>query len=141
MPDPEAISNSFRRIIEEEETGEETFRTDVGDIAVKVFLTGDKSENDPYFVCDATKKEEISVVVNQRHPHWYQLSGSEGVLNYLRHCIYDALSEHLARFRKSTIEPDTIKLYKDMFLRIQFEMERQDGADQSDADETDGDDT
>jgi hypothetical protein len=97
----------------------------VGDTSVKVFLTGDKSENDPYFVCDATKKEEISVVVNQRHPHWYQLSGSEGVLNYLRHCIYDALSEHLARFQKSTIEPDTIKLYKDMFLRIQFEMERQ----------------
>ena len=124
VPDPPAISESFRRIVEEEEMGDETFRAEVAGIDVKVFLATDKSENDPYFVSDATRKELISVVVNQRHPHWFQLSGSEGVLNFLRHCVYDALAEHLARFKKSTIEPDTIKLYKDMFLRIDFDMER-----------------
>jgi hypothetical protein len=126
VPDPSAITSSFQRIVAEEESGEETFRAEVGEIGVKVFLTNDKSENDPYFVCDATKKNAVSIVVNQRHPHWYELSGSEGVLNFLRHCVYDALAEHLARFRKSSIEPDTIKLYKDMFLRIQFDMERRD---------------
>ncbi len=49
--------------------------------------------------------------------------GSEGVLNYLRHCVYDALAEHMARHKKSTIEPETIKLFKDRLLRVPFEIE------------------
>ena len=62
--------------------------------------------------------------MNVNHPHWKQLIASEGVLNYLRHCIYDAIAEWQARKRTSRIDPDTIKMFKDSLLRVSFEIEK-----------------
>jgi hypothetical protein len=122
-PEPPAIKQAQLSLVDAERSHPETFRVQVAELTIKVFLSRDKSTNDPYFVCDATKSSELCVVVNCEHPHWGQLMGSEGVLNYLRHCVYDALAEHMARHKKSTIEPETIKLFKDRFLRIPFEIE------------------
>jgi hypothetical protein len=52
------------------------------------------------------------------HPHVQQVSGSDGLLNYFRHCTYDAIAEWQARNRASTTDPDTIKLIKDRLLRL-----------------------
>ena len=53
------------------------------------------------------------IIVNTQHPHWTQLSGSEGVLNYLRHCTYDGVAEWQARRMSASLDPDTIKVLKD----------------------------
>ena len=74
-----------------------------------------------------TELEEILVVINTVHPHWSQLKGSEGVLNYLRHCTYDAIAEWQARSKASRIDPNTIKLLKDQLLRVPFKMDEHEG--------------
>lgn len=122
-PDPPDVTETFKTVIDEEKKRDETFRTQLGDILVKVFISPDRSVNDPYFVCDATQRNELCVIINQAHPHWSQIVGSEGILNYLRHCVYDAIAEHQARHKKGTIEPDTIKMFKDKYLRIPFELQ------------------
>lgn len=122
-PPPEAIRRVFQAVIENERAREPRFSAKIGGISVKGYLMDDGSENDPYFVCDSTQKDDVAIVINLKHPHWTQLKGSEGVLNYLRHCTYDALAEHKARFKVSSIDPDTVKLWKDKFLRVPLEME------------------
>jgi hypothetical protein len=119
----EAVRSVFKRVLDSQREREPRFSANVAGIAIKGYLMEDRSENDPYYLCDSSERDKIFVVVNQEHPHWRQLKGADGVLNYLRHCVYDALAEHQARHKVSTIDPDTIKLFKDRFLRIPFEME------------------
>ena len=127
-PDPEVVTKTFSALVDAERTRPETFKVELDGIVLRAYLTEDRSENDPYFVCDATQITEVSVVINRAHPHWSQLYGSENVLNFLRHCVYDALAEHMARHKKSTIQPDTIKMFKDKFLRVPLEIEMAQGA-------------
>ena len=53
-----------------------------------------------------------------------QLYGSVGVMNYFRHCIYDAISEWQARTLRGRIDPETIKLLKDRLLRVSLIVEQ-----------------
>ena len=101
----------------------ETFRADISGLVVKLYVSSEMSPNDPYVTVDATQNDLVIVIVNTAHPHWLQLKGSEGVLNYLRHCTYDAVAEWQARSKAARIDPDTIKLLKDKLLRIPFELE------------------
>ena len=61
--------------------------------------------------------------MNLKHPHFSELRGAEGVLNYLRHCVYDSLAEWKARQRTATPDPDTMKMLKDGFLRLSMKIE------------------
>jgi hypothetical protein len=63
------------------------------------------------------------VIINTQHPHWLQLEGSRGVLNYLRHCTFDAIAEWQARHKASNVDPDTITILKDKLLRRPLEIE------------------
>lgn len=126
-PDPSVIEQTFKTIIDAERAKQATIRVEIDGITLIAYLTQDHSENDPYFVCDATQLNEVAVVINRLHPHWTQLAGSGNVLNFLRHCIYDALAEHMARHKKATIQPDTIKMFKDKFLRVPMEIEMAEG--------------
>ena len=103
-----------------------TYSGKVGDLSVSLYLN-DMSPNDPYVVVEATQRTEVMVLVNTQHPHWKQLGGGiEGVLNYLRHCTYDAIAESTARFMGSTVNPNTIKSIKDRFLRLHYQMSHHD---------------
>lgn len=98
------------------------------DLIVKGYID-EMSANDPYLTIDRTNPKEIIIIVNASHPHWNQLNGAAGVLNYLRHCTYDGIAEAQAQDKKSgsaRINPDTVKLLKDRLLRIPFELEQQD---------------
>ena len=60
------------------------------------------------------------------------LEGENAVVNYLRHCVYDGVSEHrAARIRR--LETDSIKRLKDNYLRVSFEILQgeEDGAEAS----------
>ena len=87
----------------------------------------DMSVNDPYLVVDHPLEGKVDVIVNKSHPHWKQLSGTAGVLNFLRHCVYDGIAEsraHEVKAQSITVLPDTIKTIKDKLLRIPFEIEQ-----------------
>ena len=86
------------------------------------FIMSDASVNDPYVVVEATDEARVMIIVNPSHPHWSQLSGSEGVLNHLRHCTYDGVAEWQARRKAAGLDPDTIKMLKDRMLRLSLEI-------------------
>lgn len=105
-------------VLKQIEQGPETFRVRIGNaLTVRVYLET-RSVNDPYLLNDFPQPDELVVVVNSNHPHWHQLQGSEGVLNYLRHCVYDGIAEWQATRRHAPLQPDTIKSLKDRLLRV-----------------------
>lgn len=127
IPSKEAIEASNERIITSVvDTRSATLQGTIGSnppIAWKIFLEN-MSPNDPYVVTDSTKANEITVIVNRNHPYWItQLSGTESVRDYLRHCIYDSVAEWQAMAKAATIDPDTVKLLKDHLLRVPLQME------------------
>jgi hypothetical protein len=125
IPDDEVINENFKLISQTTtEKSEPEIEGELGGILVKVFIDGDLSPNDPYVIVETTVPDEVIVIVNASHPHWNQITGDQGTLNYLRHCTYDGVAEHMARFKKGTINPNTIKLLKDDLLRVTFSMEQ-----------------
>jgi len=117
----EAVKNIIKKV---KEDGIPRCTVTIGEITVYLYLQSDLSINDKYLTVDAARDNEIIVIVNKNHPHWYQIRGAEGVLNYLRHCVYDGIAEWKARKKQGTIDPDTIKVFKDGYLRIPMEIER-----------------
>ena len=102
----------------------EKFRATLDVLTVKGYVEWDMSPNDPYVTIDSTSPNEVIVIVNAAHPHWIQLKGAPGVLNYLRHCAYDGISEWKARNKVQRLDPETIKLIKDKLLRLPMDIER-----------------
>lgn len=107
-----------------ESNSQPRFIVTIGIIKVYLYLQSDMSINDKYLTVEAARDSEIIIIVNENHPHWYQIKGAEGVLNYLRHCVYDGIAEWQARKKQGTIDPDTIKVFKDSYLRIPMEIEK-----------------
>lgn len=44
-------------------------------------------------------------------------------MNYLKHCVYDAVAEWKARKKTSRLDPDTVKMIKDSYLRVKLKIE------------------
>ena len=125
VPPPEVVLQAQEHLKESAANREPSFqaRFESVDLEIRGFLVNDSSINDPYLVVEATSDTRIQIIVNTQHPHWNLLNGSEGVLNYLRHCTYDGIAEWQARRKQASLEPDTIKLLKDRFLRLSLEIE------------------
>ncbi|MCX2678319.1 ATP-binding protein [Galbibacter sp. EGI 63066] len=93
----------------------------IAELIIKLYIDDKMSANDPYVINDSiSDKGTIIVIVNKNHPFWNELDGATGILNYLRQCVYDAVSEWKAYFMKSTLQPDTIKHIKDDLMRVPF---------------------
>jgi hypothetical protein len=118
IPPPEVVSQAMKPLVESISLREPSFAAMVATLPVSGYLIADASDNDPYVVVDAVRADRISVVVNMNHPYVKELSGAEGILNYLRHCTYDAIAEWQARHKAGSIDPDTIKMLKDRLLRL-----------------------
>ena len=101
----------------------ERFTAQIDQLIVRGYVE-DLSANDPYVTVDSARSGEVIVIVNAAHPHWNELPGAQGVLNYLRHCTYDGIAERQARQRLQRTDPDTIKLLKDKLLRVRMDIER-----------------
>lgn len=100
-----------------------TIQAKVGEIEVWLYVVEDMSPFEPYTIIESTRsKTRVVVIVNKAHPHWKHLTGSESILNFLRHCTYDGVSEWKAYFKAGRIDPDTVKLLKDNLLRVPFEL-------------------
>ena len=125
VPPPAAVTQALQSLKATAMSREPTFHAKLEGTPFEIvgFLMGDSSVNDPYVVVDATNDLRVMIIVNTQHPHWSQLSGSEGVLNYLRHCTYDGVAEWQARRMSASLDPDTIKVLKDRMLRLSLELE------------------
>ena len=125
VPPPEAVSQSLQPLKDTATEREPSFYAKLEQTPFEIigYLVEDSSVNDPYVVVDATDASRVMIIVNTQHPHWTQLSGSEGVLNYLRHCTYDGVAEWQARRMSASLDPDTIKVLKDRMLRLSLDIE------------------
>ncbi|HEV8286840.1 MAG TPA: ATP-binding protein [Chitinophagaceae bacterium] len=102
-----------------------TLKTKINELEVYIYLVSDMSPNDPYVLIESTRsKKNVIIIINLSHPHWKQLQNRESILNFIRHCTYDGVSEWKTYFRINKIDPDTVKLFKDQLLRIPFEIEK-----------------
>jgi len=123
VPPPDVVERSIREVVDQVSGRDETFVVKIGDaLRIRGYLEG-LSVNDPYVVSECPDPRELIVIINTAHPQWSQLHGSDGVLNYLRHCAYDAAAEWQASRLASPLDSNTIKLLKDKLLRVPFEME------------------
>lgn len=124
VPPQNIVEESLNRIkVQVTSSFPETLKAEIAGLSIRLYVDPAMSPNDPYVVTDSAKPNEVLVIVNTSHPHWNQLKGSEGALNYFRHCTYDAVAEWQARSKAARIDPDTIKLLKDALLRLPFEFE------------------
>ena len=121
-PPPEVVAAANAQLVAKAAQYEPDLALRIGEYVCKIFISSEYSVNDPYYVHEITK-ENMVVLVNQNHPHWIELQGSEGVLNYLRHCVYDAIAEWQASLRTSAIRPETVRTFKDRLLRLPAEIE------------------
>lgn len=123
VPPVELIDAALQPLVQVSESMTPTFETVVGEIDVAGFLALEASANDPYVAVESTDNRRVQIVINMQHPHWNQLEGAAGVLNYLRHCVYDAIAEWQARHKAGRLDPDTIKVLKDQLLRLSVQMD------------------
>jgi len=123
VPAPDIVDSQAQTIAKSISEFEPTFSTKISALGVKGFLRNDMSPNDPYVTHDSALNDEVSIIINQCHPHWKQLKGSDGVLNYLRHCVYDGIAEWQAKHKAAALSPNTIKYLKDKLLRVPFDIE------------------
>ena len=128
LPPPDLVRETLQTLTSTANSrGQETLNATIGSLRARIYLASDMSVNDPYVAADSARRDEVIVMVNTVHPHWIQIKGSDGVLNYLRHCTYDAIAEWQARQQRSQLDTDTIKLLKDRLLRVSFDIERHGG--------------
>jgi hypothetical protein len=123
VPPPEVVAADAQALVSGLDLTDPQFSSSVSllpdrTLQIAGYLAFETSVNDPYVISEATSPSRVIVVINMNHPHVQQVSGSDGLLNYFRHCTYDAIAEWQARNRASTTDPDTIKLIKDRLLRL-----------------------
>lgn len=121
LPPLDQIETSNQHVVENARTVDPTFCVSLNDMQVSVYIDAVGSPNDPYFINEDNGENGLTIVVNKQHPHWRMLEGENAVVNYLRHCIYDGVSEHRAA-RIKRLETDSIKRLKDSYLRVSFEL-------------------
>jgi hypothetical protein len=117
VPSSEVVAHSTQHVLERVRTKPGDKEITVGQSKIKIFLENDLSINDPYYASERPG-DDLLVVINTNHPFFANnLAGQDSVVAYLVHCVYDALAEKKCSDRIGEIQPDTVKLIKDHFLR------------------------
>lgn len=102
-----------------------SIKVDLDGLTVYLYLEQDMSPNDPYVIIDSmNSRTSVIVIINRSHPHWDQIAGVKAAINFIRHCVYDGVAEWKCYQKIGAIQPDTVKKFKDMLLRVPFEIER-----------------
>lgn len=128
QPYPEKVISSLENKISEkikseyEPTINVSIGTD-GDLISVVVYFNENSEYEPYVLTETTVDDnKVIVIINILHPHVQEMTSADSLTNYVRHCIYDGVSEWKAFKLRGSIQPHTVKFLKDGLLRIPFEI-------------------
>ena len=127
LPEESAVIESLERVAEPVKSSRQPdIHAVLGQLEVWVYIvsSGDFGPNDPYVVCEAGQDGKIIVIINLQHPHVLNIEGEQGLINYFRHCVYDAVAEWQAQRLRSRLDTYTIKMLKDQLLRVSFQMEQ-----------------
>ena len=126
LPPEEALTASLARIAEPVKAGRTPdIQSKIGDLEVWVYVVPtDVGPFDPYVVCESGADSKVIVIINMQHPHVSQISGEQALMNYFRHCVYDAVAEWQAQKLRSKLDSNTIKMLKDGLLRVSLLMEQ-----------------
>lgn len=128
LPDEQDITKSLERISKPVKTTRQPdIHVTLDQIEVWVYVIGGKQDmgpNDPYVVCEAGQNDKIIVIINMQHPHVLNIEGEQALINYFRHCVYDAVAEWQAQRLRSRLDSNTVKSLKDQLLRVSFQMEQ-----------------
>jgi hypothetical protein len=117
VPSSEVVAHSTQHVLDRVRARPGDKEITVGQSRIKIFLENDLSVNDPYYASERPG-DDLIVVINTNHPFFANnLAGQDSVVAYLVHCVYDALAEKKCADRIGEIQPDTVKLIKDLFLR------------------------
>lgn len=117
-----ASNKALIKVTVERETPQEI---SLNGLTVRLYIDDGMSPNDPYVLNDSTNSaDEVIIIVNRNHPYYSEIEGTRGALNFLRHCVYDGVSEWKAFRKNGTILPDTVKFIKDDLLRVPFSIEK-----------------
>lgn len=124
-PEEELIKFTFEQYKENSKIGIDPdleVELGIGFSQIKVFVYFiSRSEFDPYVVIDASVIDDtVTIIINAIHPHFLELETSQALTNFIRHCIYDGVSEWKSIKLLGEIKPFTIKNIKDGLLRIPF---------------------
>ncbi|WP_162141972.1 ATP-binding protein [Aureimonas ureilytica] len=123
IPEDDIIGEGFSNVADDVESkGTPRISAKIGSFMVHVYLSGDMSPNDPYFIVDSARPDEVIIIINLSHPYLQQLDGPVAVRNYFKDCIYDGLAAHQSQNKRGRIEWNTVSLLKDRLLRVSFEM-------------------
>ena len=125
LPSDEIITISNTQLEEVSKANVDPIIVTLNQLTIKLYVDDTMSINDPYVINNSTSdKDSVIIIVNKNHPFWNELGDSRGVLNYLRQCVYDGVSEWKAYFFNASIKSHTIKYIKDDLLRVPFNIER-----------------
>ena len=87
-------------------------------LTLKVYLSEESSERNPYLGIDISPDDVLNVVINMKHPHVRDLSGRLGVLNHLKACTYEGVAQWKVRHTWNEDRPELIRVIKDALLRV-----------------------
>lgn len=135
VPPPDVVQMTLRPVLESAKKRTPSFSAEVGSLEVDGYLVADGSPNDPYVAVDSSSINRVVLVVNMVHPYVREIAGSDGMLNYLRHCTYDAISEWQARQKTSSLDANAIKLLKNRLLRLPSQINMASGDQEVSADD------
>jgi hypothetical protein len=127
LPSEKVIELSYKKMVESTVSVDEpSLLVQVGDnedsITVKVFLRRN-SEFEPYVLIETTSENNtIVVIINILHPYFAELKNLDGYLVFIRHSVYDGISEWKAIKKTGKLNPDTIKYIKDSLMRLPYEI-------------------
>ncbi|MEO3405458.1 ATP-binding protein [Mucilaginibacter sp. CAU 1740] len=94
----------------------------IGQLEILVLMSDESSVFDPYLIVQArSDRDKLTIVINKNHSYWSELDESSA-FNFLLNCIYDGIAEWKAFFIVESIDPSTIKLIKDHFLRLRLDI-------------------
>ncbi|MFC4740779.1 ATP-binding protein [Flavobacterium ponti] len=127
IPDDRAITASFQNLIETTQRNDEpVIEVSIGEdedvIFIKVFFRN-VSEFEPYVLIESSiENNTLLVIINLLHPYWQELKNLDSYLTFIRHCVYDGISEWKASKKLGRLNHDTVKYIKDILLRLPFEI-------------------
>lgn len=112
----ESNEEYFTRLLQTEV--KDTYTAHIADIKITVIINGDATIYEPYLIIRfRAVRNEVGVVINKNHPHWKTMETPEVIFYFIKHCIYDGLSEWKANWLIGALDPETIKMIKDRLLR------------------------
>ncbi len=131
LPPEDELTESLERIARPVKTQRQPdIRAKLDQMEVWVYIVGsDVGPHDPYVISEPGDDDKVIVIINMQHPHVSHVEGEQALINYFRHCVYDAVAEWQAQRLRGKLDPNTVKMLKDQLLRVSFQMEQHAQAD------------